>query len=67
MQGDEQVVELLNEALTADLTAVNQYFLDAKMFDELGHAHLDADWLEMQLALINQIGEAHYLAQQIRG
>jgi bacterioferritin len=26
-----------------------------------------ADWLETQLALIGQIGEAHYLAQQIRG
>ena len=26
-----------------------------------------ADWLETQLALIDQIGEAHYLAQQIRG
>ena len=25
-----------------------------------------ADWLETQLALINQLGDAHYLAQQIR-
>lgn len=26
-----------------------------------------ADWLETQLGLVGQIGEAHYLAQQIRG
>jgi bacterioferritin len=25
-----------------------------------------ADWLESQLELIGQVGEAHYLAQQIR-
>jgi bacterioferritin len=156
VQGDEQVLELLNEVLTAELTAINQYFLDAKMFDNWGYAHLGerfrsesidemkdaerlidrllyfdghpnlqrlgtiaigetasekltlalelereailrlnrgialcteradngtrelledilegeeehADWLETQLALIGQIGEAHYLAQQIRG
>jgi bacterioferritin len=40
MQGDEQVVELLNEVLTAELTAINQYFLDAKMFDNWGYLQL---------------------------
>jgi bacterioferritin len=38
--GDQQVIELLNEVLTAELTAVNQYFLDAKMFDNWGYARL---------------------------
>jgi bacterioferritin len=155
VQGDEQVLELLNEVLTAELTAINQYFLDAKMFDNWGYDRLGerfrsesidemkdaeqlierilyldghpnvqrlgtigigetasekltlaldlekqailrlnsgialsteradngsrelledilegeeshADWLETQLALIGQVGEAHYLAQQIR-
>jgi bacterioferritin len=155
MQGDEQVVELLNEVLTAELTAINQYFLDAKMFDNWGYLQLGekfrsesigemkdaeklidrilyldghpnvqrlgtigigetpaekitlalqlekeaidrlnrgialsvnrsdngtrdlledilegeedhADWLETQLTLIAQIGDAHYLTQQIR-
>lgn len=154
MQGHADVIELLNESLTAELTAVNQYFLDGKMFAnwgferlgskfreesigemkdadrlierilyldgmpnlqrlstvrvgetpaeklalalELEHeaierlnrgiaacvGHADngsrelledilegeeehADWLESQLELINQVGEAHYLAQQI--
>ena len=155
MTGDETVIELLNEVLTAELTAINQYFVDAKMcanwgyerladhirkdsIDEMGDAeklidrilYLDgvpnlqrlgsvrvgetvpeklalaltleteaidrlnraipaciakgdhgsrellelilageeehADWLETQLALMGQVGEAHYLAQQIR-
>ena len=155
MQGDADIIELLNEVLTAELTAVNQYFLDAKMLDNWGYERLGkrfrdesidemkdadelierilyleglpnmqrlgtvgvgetpveklrlaldlervaierlnrgialctergdngsrdlleeildgeeehADWLETQLELIRQIGEAHYLAQQIR-
>jgi bacterioferritin len=155
MQGDPQIIELLNEVLTAELTAVNQYFLDAKMFDNWGYRRLGdrfrsesidemkdadhlierllyldghpnlqrlgalrtgetpveklslaltleqeaiarlnegiarcidrgdngsrdllaeilegeedhADWLESQLSLVEQLGQAHYLTQQIR-
>jgi bacterioferritin len=155
MQGNEGVIELLNEVLTAELTAVNQYFLDAKMFDNWGYERLGqkfrdesigemkdadelierilyleghpnvqrlgtvqvgetatekltlgldlerqaiarlnrgialcverddngtrellegiltgeedhADWLETQLELVRQLGDAHYLAQQVR-
>lgn len=155
MQGNEDIIELLNDVLTAELTAINQYFIDAKMlanwgFDRLGDKfredsidemkdadalidrilYLDgmpnlqrlgtvrvgenpvekleaalavereaiarlnrgiglcttvadhgsrellekilageeehADWLETQLELVRQVGDAHYLAQQIR-
>ena len=155
MQGDPAVIELLNEVLTAELTSVNQYFLDAKMCANWGYDRLaekfreesisemkdadelierilylegmpnlqrlgqirtgetvaeklqlaldlersaidrlnngialcvstadngsrellddilegeeeHADWIETQLELIRQVGEAHYLAQQIR-
>jgi bacterioferritin len=155
MRGHDEVIELLNEVLTAELTAVNQYFLDAKMLGNWGYERLGAkfrdesidemkdadalierilyldgmpnvqrlgsvrvgetapeklalalaleaeaierlnrgielcvglsdngsrelledilegeeshaDWLEAQLELIRQVGEAHYLAQQIR-
>jgi bacterioferritin len=40
MHSDEGIVELLNEVLTAELTAVNQYFLDAKMLDNWGYRRL---------------------------
>jgi bacterioferritin len=36
MRGDERVIEFLNEQLTAELTAINQYFLHAKMQENLG-------------------------------
>jgi bacterioferritin len=42
MNGDDAVVERLNDVLTAELTAVNQYFLDAKMFDNWGYPRLGA-------------------------
>ena len=155
VKGHDEVIDLLNDVLTGELTAVNQYFLDAKMLGNWGYdrlaerfrhesidemkdadelierilyldgmpnlqrlstlrigetapekltAALDlekeaierlnrgiaactakgdngsrelletilegeeqhADWLESQLELISQVGEAHYLAQQIR-
>ena len=154
MKGEDAIIDLLNEVLTGELTAVNQYFLDAKMCANWGYDRLashfreesidemkdalaliertlyleglpnlqrlgvvrvgetvpeqirlaldlereaierlnngiglclergdggtrellehilvgeedHADWLETQLELIRQIGEAHYLAQQV--
>ncbi|MDQ2649149.1 MAG: bacterioferritin [Actinomycetota bacterium] len=154
MQGNAEIIELLNDVLTGELTAINQYFIHAKMqanwgYDRLAHESRDesidemkhaekvmerilyfdgtpnmqrlspvrvgetpaeqlrldlelekeaiprlnaaiaaavaagdngtrellegilvdeeehADWLETQLGLIEQLGEAHYLAQQL--
>lgn len=42
MQGDSRVIELLNDQLTAELTAINQYFLHAKMQDNNGWTKLAA-------------------------
>ena len=36
MQGNPEIIELLNEVLTAELTAINQYFVHAKMCDNWG-------------------------------
>ena len=40
MQGDARVIEFLNEQLTAELTAINQYFLHAKMQENWGYTKL---------------------------
>ncbi|WP_033824514.1 bacterioferritin [Kitasatospora sp. MBT63] len=42
MQGDAEVIEFLNEQLTAELTAINQYFLHAKMQEHYGWPKLAA-------------------------
>lgn len=36
MRGDDRVIEFLNEQLTAELTAISQYFLHAKMQENFG-------------------------------
>ncbi|HSZ41346.1 MAG TPA: bacterioferritin [Trebonia sp.] len=40
MRGDERSIEFLNEQLTAELTAINQYFLHAKMQENFGWVKL---------------------------
>ncbi|HUH06474.1 MAG TPA: bacterioferritin [Egibacteraceae bacterium] len=40
MQGSPRVIELLNEALTAELTAINQYFVASKMAADWGYDKL---------------------------
>ncbi len=62
MKGHDEVVELLNEVLTAELTAINQYFVDAKMCANWGYERLGAlfhsesiDEMKDADALINRI------------
>ncbi|GAA3495789.1 bacterioferritin [Streptomyces prasinosporus] len=40
MQSDPEVIEFLNEQLTAELTAINQYFLHSKLQDHKGWTKL---------------------------
>ena len=55
MKGDPQVIEGLNWALTVELTAINQYFCQAKMcknwgFLKLAHKHYEESIGEMKHA-----------------
>ena len=40
MQGDAQIIEALNDVLTAELTAINQYFIHHKMCENWGYERL---------------------------
>ncbi len=55
MQGKNEVIEVLNRALTIELTAINQYFCQAKMcqnwgFHRLGKKHYEESIGEMKHA-----------------
>src|SRR5829696_6130925 len=55
MQGNQQVIDGLNRALTIELTAINQYFCQAKMcknwgFMKLAHKHYEESIGEMKHA-----------------
>jgi bacterioferritin len=40
MRGHERVIALLNDVLTSELTAINQYFVHAKMCENWGYRRL---------------------------
>jgi bacterioferritin len=40
MESSPAIIELLNDVLTGELTAINQYFVDAKMCDDWGFQRL---------------------------
>ena len=40
MQGNQKVIEILNEVLAAEITAINQYFIHAKMGENWGYGQL---------------------------
>jgi len=42
MQGDTQILEALNDVLTAELTAINQYFIHHKMCQNWGYSRLSS-------------------------
>ncbi len=46
MTGDPRVIEALNEALTAELTAVNQYFIASKMAANWGYTKLAKEYYD---------------------
>ena len=62
MKGNDDVIELLNDVLTAELTAINQYFIDAKMFANWGCGRLSAKFHEDS---IDEMKDADELIERI--
>jgi bacterioferritin len=40
MRGEPEIIELLNEVLTSELTAINQYFVHYRMLENFGYPRL---------------------------
>ena len=62
MRGNDAVIEFLNEVLTAELTAINQYFIDSKMLANWGYKRL-AD--HVRADSIDEMGDAEKLIDRI--
>lgn len=62
MQGHADIIELLNDVLTAELTAINEYFVDAKMFQNWGFKRLASQFREES---IDEMKDADTLIERI--
>lgn len=62
MKGSPKIIEFLNEALTAELTAVNQYFAHYKLCENWGFTKLAAKYREES---IEEMTDAEKLIDRI--
>ena len=62
MKGDPRIIDMLNEVLTGELTAINQYFLHGKMCLNWGYDHLGKKIYEES---IDEMKHAQKLVERI--
>ena len=62
MRGNDEILSILNEVLTAELTAVNQYFLHAKIMQDWGYGRLAAHTRDES---IDEMRHAEEVAERI--
>jgi bacterioferritin len=62
MKGSDKVIELLNDVLTAELTAINQYFIHAKMCSNWGYERLGK---KIHAESIDEMKHANELIERI--
>jgi bacterioferritin len=59
MKGDPKIIDILNDVLTAELTAINQYFVHAEMCENWGYERL------MKVIRKQSIGEMKHAEELI--
>ena len=62
MRGHDQVITVLNDVLTAELTAINQYFIHARMCQNWGYERL---WHKLREESIGEMKDADRLIERI--
>ena len=62
MKGNDQVLDILNEVLTGELTAINQYFIHAKMCHNWGYERLHK---KVRAESIDEMRHAEALIERI--
>jgi bacterioferritin len=53
MRGDDKVIEYLNRGLRSELTAINQYWLHYRIFENWGFMELAKKWREESIEEMN--------------
>ena len=62
MRGHDQIITLLNEILTAELTAINQYWIHARMCENWGYARL---WKKIREESLGEMRHADRLIARL--
>ena len=62
MKGKPEIIDALNEILTGELTAVNQYFLHARMCENWGYKRL---WERVRAESIDEMKHADKLIHRV--
>jgi bacterioferritin len=62
MKGSDKVIDLLNEVLTGELTAVNQYWIHARMCENWGYERL---WHKIRAEAIDEMKHADQIVARV--
>ncbi len=62
MKGHDKVIDLLNDVLTGELVAINQYFIHARMCENWGYQRL---WKKLRAESIDEMKDADRLIERI--